>query len=103
MMVVMMPVVVMPGFGRGLRDGPADQESCGKDSERRVRAGYSSRPHLLDTLHTALSLDDSIATNVASGTPVPVGGRRRFASQYGVNWAVMPQSIGLKYLVTNLL
>jgi len=38
-MAIMMPV----GFGRGFGDASADQESCGENSERRARLGYSSQ------------------------------------------------------------
>lgn len=37
--VVKVVAVVMPGFGRCLGGGSTDQQSCGKKSERYVRAG----------------------------------------------------------------
>jgi hypothetical protein len=37
MMVAVM--MMMPGFGGGFGDAPADQKSCGEDSKRRARLG----------------------------------------------------------------
>jgi len=35
----LMAVVMMPGFSGGFSDAPADQKSCGEDSQRRARLG----------------------------------------------------------------
>jgi len=68
MMVVAMMVVV-PGFGRGLRCGAADQQGRGDDSERGARAGNPARKQVLLN-HLALFPLSSIATFCGQWTPV---------------------------------
>ena len=68
--MMVMAVVVMPGFGGGFGNAPTDQESCGEKCERRTRLGYFSQRRVLGYQHMLVPRD-SIATYVASGTPVP--------------------------------
>ena len=71
--VMRMVMAVMPvGSGRGFGDAPSDQKSCGDDSQRRARPGCISQCQILTIQHIAVPRD-SIATYVASGTPVPFG------------------------------
>src|SRR6478672_11001523 len=94
----MVMAVMMSGFGRGFGDAPADQQSCGTDSQRRAPPGSISRREILTFQHIAVPRD-SIATYVASGTPVPFewlpfGGLMR--RKRGSNLLCS----GLKHLVT---
>ncbi len=45
----------------------------------------------------------SIATLVASGTPVPVSTAARFVGQCGTNLAVKPVRVPMKYLVIDII
>src|ERR1700743_453739 len=85
--VVGVMIAVMPGAGRSLSGACTDQESCGDERERRVRAGKGSRRRLLGIQHLLVP-QRSIATYVTSGTPVPFRRVGRFASQYGEKLSV---------------
>src|SRR2546421_11331420 len=52
MMVV--AVMMMPGFGRGLGDASTDQKSCGEHSDRRARLGYIPQRRLLELQHVVV-------------------------------------------------
>src|SRR6185437_640017 len=73
---VVMMGMVMSGMRRGFSDASAERDSCGENGERRARPGYSSQCRLFGYDHITVP-QDSIATNVTSGTPAPVtmGGR----------------------------
>ena len=64
-------MVVAVRSGRGFGEAPTDQKSCGEERERRARLGYVSQRRVLGYVHILVP-QDSIATYVASGTPVPV-------------------------------
>src|ERR1019366_9816866 len=65
-----MAVVRSGRFGRGFGGASTDQKSCGEKSYRRARLGYISQCRIFRCQHILVP-QESIATYVASGTPVP--------------------------------
>jgi len=45
--MVVMTVMMVPGFGRSFSDAATGQESCGEKPDRRVRPGYNPQCRLL--------------------------------------------------------
>jgi hypothetical protein len=93
--MMMVAVMVVPGFGGSLGNTAPDQESCGEDGDRRTRLGYVSQRQVLSIQHILVP-QDSIATYVTSGTPVPFewlpfGGlmRHKLGSNFDLSRAVI--------------
>jgi hypothetical protein len=51
-MEVPMAVVMPFGLGRGFSDTPTEEESCGENSKRRTRLGYSSQYRVFRCQHS---------------------------------------------------
>ena len=88
--VVMMEMVVAIAPGRGLGNTPSERDSCGEEQRAPCATGLRLPvPNFLDDVINVIVPQDSIATYVTSGTPVPLGGtavwsiriRREFGSK----------------------